>query len=291
MLEGIIVKGIGGFYYVNDGNAIYECRARGVFRKDKTTPLVGDKVEFRISNEDNTGYIEKIYERATELIRPPVANVNQAIIVFASKAPEPNLWLLDRFLLLAAYQKLDVTVCINKSDLATEDELKHFTDIYTKAGINIIVTSCREQIGISELRELLKDKITVFAGPSGVGKSTLLNNIQSNLRLQTGEISQKTNRGKHTTRHVELIELEIGGWVVDTPGFSSLDINFLEEKDVEIYFSEINGLKHLCKFTGCTHYKEPKCAVKDAVSNNEISESRYNNYLNFIQEIRNNRRY
>ncbi|MGF7057278.1 ribosome small subunit-dependent GTPase A [Brassicibacter mesophilus] len=291
MLEGIIIKGIGGFYYVNDGNTIYECRARGIFRKDKTTPLVGDKVQIRISSEDDTGYIEKIYDRSTELIRPPVANVNQAIIVFASKAPEPNLWLLDRFLLLASYQKLDVTVCINKSDLSSEDELENFANIYKKAGIDIIVTSCKNKTGIPELRELLKDKITVFAGPSGVGKSTLLNNIQADLKLQTGEISHKTNRGKHTTRHVELIELEIGGWVVDTPGFSSLDLDFLNEEDLEGYFDEINELKHLCKFTGCKHYKEPNCAVKSAVSNGDISESRYNNYLNFLHEIRDNRRY
>lgn len=291
MVEGIIVKGIGGFYYVYDGNIVYECRARGAFRKEKTTPLVGDKVQIRISNEDNTGYVEKIYSRSNELIRPPVANVDQAIIVFAAKSPEPNLWLLDRFLLLASKQKLDVAVCFNKSDLASEEEIKVFAEIYQKSGIDTIFTSCKKDIGITDLRVKLKNKITVFAGPSGVGKSTLLNSIQPNLRLKTGDISAKTNRGKHTTRHVELLKLDVGGFVVDTPGFSSLELDFIAESELSVYFNEINNYNHLCKFTGCMHNMEPFCAVKEAVMSGKISESRYNNYLNFLQEIRNRRRY
>jgi len=291
MLEGIIVKGIGGLFYVNDGNKIYVCRARGLFRKEKITPLVGDKVQFRLNSEDGTGYIEKIYDRSNELLRPSVANIDQAIIVFASKSPDPNLWLIDRFLLLALKQKLDVAVCINKSDLSSELEINEFVKIYEKAEIDMIITSTKKDVGISELREKLKNKITVFAGPSGVGKSTLLNCIQPDLKLKTGEISLKTKRGKHTTRHVELLKLDSGGFVVDTPGFSSLNLDFIDEDELDIYFKEINKYKRLCKFTGCKHNLEPSCAVKDAVANGEISESRYNNYLNFLKEIRNKRRY
>ncbi len=291
MLEGIIIKGIGGFYYVKVDDTIYECRARGLFRKNKTTPLIGDRVLIRINEEDSTGYVEQILDRITELKRPPVSNVNQAVIVFASQKPEPNLWLLDRFLLLASYQELDVIICINKSDLDLEGKADEIFNIYYKAGYKIVKTSCKTKEGIDEIKDLLKDKITVFAGPSGVGKSTLLNNIQSNLKLQTGDISQKTSRGKHTTRHVELIELDLGGWVVDTPGFSTLDIEYLDESELQNYFIEISDRSILCRFSGCSHYKEPGCAVKEAVDNGEISKSRYENYISMLQEIKEIRRY
>lgn len=291
MHQGIIIKGIGGFYYVKVDDKIVECRARGVFRKKKITPLVGDRVEIRLSSEDNTGYIEKIFERETELIRPPVANVNHVVIVFAVKNPNPNLWLLDRFLLLALHQKLDITICFNKIDLVEKEELDYFTGIYKKTGHKVITTSKITGEGIEELKEALKDKITVFAGPSGVGKSTLLNKIQPNLKLKTGEVSEKTKRGKHTTRIAELLELEFGGWVVDTPGFSSLDIEFLDIEDLQYYFREINRYSDNCKFTGCRHYKEPDCGVKEAVKSGEIHESRYENYLRFLDELKNSRRY
>ncbi len=291
MLEGIITKGIGGFYYVKVIDKIYECRARGLFRKNNTIPLIGDKVLIKVNKEDNTGYVEHIFDRITELKRPPVSNVNQAIIVFAAQKPDPNLWLLDRFLLLASYQGLDVVICLNKSDLDSEGKVDYIYNIYNTAGYKIIKTSCKNNSGIDEVKNLLRDKITVFAGPSGVGKSTLLNSIQSNLKLQTGDISQKTSRGKHTTRHVELIELDLGGWVVDTPGFSTLNIDFLEETELEKYFIEIYDKSSLCKFSGCSHYKEPGCEVKKAVDNGQISKSRYDNYLNMLQEIKKIRRY
>lgn len=291
MLEGIIIKGIGGFYYVKVNDTIYECRARGLFRKNKTTPLIGDRVLIKINKEDNTGYVEQIFDRITELKRPPVSNVNQAVIVFAVQKPEPNLWLLDRFLLLASYQGLDIVICINKSDLDTEGRATEIYNIYKEAGYKIIKTSCKIEEGIDEIKDLLRNKITVFAGPSGVGKSTLLNNVQSNLKLQTGDISQKTSRGKHTTRHVELIELNLGGWVVDTPGFSTLDIDFLDEKGLQNYFIEILEKSNLCRFSGCCHHKEPGCAVKEAVESGEISQSRYDNYLSMLQEIKGFRRY
>lgn len=291
MLEGIITKGIGGFYYVKVGKITYECRARGLFRKQNIKPQVGDRVLIRADEHDKTGYVEEIFDRTTELIRPAVSNVNQAIIVFAIRNPDPNLWLLDRFLLLASSQNLDAVICINKIDLAKEGELDNIYNIYKNTGYKIITTSTEEDLGIDELREVLKDKITVFAGPSGVGKSTLLNMVQPNLKLETGEISEKNKRGKHTTRHTELIELEIGGFVLDTPGFSSLDLTFLTEDALAEHFPEIDEVGHLCRFNGCRHLKEPGCRVKEDVENGEISQSRYDNYVMFFKELIDSRRY
>jgi len=211
--------------------------------------------------------------------------------VFALKAPDPNLWLLDRFILLAAHEKLDIVICINKVDLVTKNEVDEIFNIYASAGYKIISTSSKTGEGMDQLRDALSGKISVFAGPSGVGKSTLLNNIQPNLELKTGDVSEKTSRGKHTTRHAELMELEAGGLVVDTPGFSSLDINFVNQADLEKYFNEIYELSHLCRFNGCKHYKEPSCAVKDAVEEGQISRWRYENYIRFLEEIKSIRRY
>lgn len=289
MLEGIIVKGIAGFYYVKIDDKVYECRARGLLRKKKLTPLVGDKVEISISEIDNTGYVLDIKKRDTELFRPPVANVDQAVIVFAAKNPKPNLWLLDRFILLAERNNLKVNIIINKIDIVNENELFKISNIYKNIGYKVIETSNLNSQGIDELKVILKDKITVFAGPSGVGKSTLLNTIQPNLKLKTGEISQKTKRGKHTTRHAELIELDLGGWVVDTAGFSSLDINFIEE-NLSYYFIEFEKYSLNCKFNSCKHINEPNCAVKEAVDNGNISEERYKNYVKFIEEIKEGKR-
>lgn len=290
MLEGIITKGIGGFYYVRVGDTTYECRARGLFRKQNIKPQVGDKVRIRVS-EDSLGYVEEVLPRTTELIRPPVSNVNQAIIVFAIRKPDPNMWLLDRFLLLASSEDLEVVICINKVDMATEQEVEEMKDIYKNTGYKVITTSTVDETGIDELRDILKDKITVFAGPSGVGKSTLLNMIQPNLKLETGVISEKTSRGKHTTRHTELIELESGGFVLDTPGFSSLDLDFLSEDTLEQHFPEIHEKGRECRFNGCKHLKEPGCAVKESVESGEISQTRYDNYAMFLKEIIDNRRY
>ncbi|MTI47719.1 ribosome small subunit-dependent GTPase A [Sporosalibacterium faouarense] len=290
MQEGIITKGVGGLYEVKTDNKTYQCRARGLFRKKKITPLVGDRVKIDEIQDDN-GYIIEIMNRSTELIRPPVANVNQAIIVFAIKKPMPNFWLLDRFLILAEKENLDVVICINKVDLDSSEEIEKINKIYEKAGYKIINTSCKKDLGINELRNVLQNKISVFSGPSGVGKSTLLNMIQPNLQLKTGDVSKKTSRGKHTTRHTELMELENGGWVLDTPGFSSLELSFIEEDELELYFNEIHDLSEHCKFRGCKHNKEPKCAVKEAVEKNEISKFRYENYLLFLNELKDNRRY
>ena len=292
MLEGIITKGIGGFYYVKVGKITYECRARGLFRKQNIKPQVGDRVLIRADEHDKTGYVEEIFDRTTELIRPAVSNVNQAIIVFAIRNPDPNLWLLDRFLLLASSQNLDVVICLNKIDIASQEEIDEIYDIYDNIGYKIINTSAEDDKGIDDLKEILKDKITVFAGPSGVGKSTLLNAVQPNLGLETGDISRKTSRGKHTTRHSELIELDLGGFVLDTPGFSSLDLTFLTDDELEEHFPEIHKAGQGCRFKGCKHLKEPGCKVKEGVEDGSISKSRYDNYVMFLEElVKNSRRY
>lgn len=292
MIEGMILKGIGGFYYVKTDNGIYECRARGVFREEKITPFVGDIVLIRENETDKTGYIEKIYPRKSKLIRPPVTNVTQALIVISMKNPDPNLWLLDRFLILARHEGLNTIICLNKIDLVDCEEFNAVKSIYQKAGYNVIATSPVLDVGIDELRDTLENNITVFSGPSGVGKSSLLNKVQPNLQLKTGEISDKTKRGKHTTRHVELLELDNGGYVLDTPGFSSLDIDFIDNAEgLKKYFDEINSIKNQCRFNSCLHYKEPDCEVKRLVEVGEISKIRYENYIRFLEEIRNRRRY
>lgn len=292
MLEGVIIKGIGGFYYVKTREDIYECRARGIFREENITPLIGDKVLIRLSEEDNTGYIEKIFDRKSQLIRPPVANITQAIIVMSIKKPNINCWLLDRFLVMIEHKNLDIKICLNKIDLANEEDISLIEDIYSKAQYKIIKTSTKTGVGILELKESLKDNITVFAGPSGVGKSSLLNKINPRLKLETGNVSKKTTRGKHTTRHVELIDLDSRSYVLDTPGFSSLNMDFIEE-DVELsrYFREIHEYSHRCKFIGCLHDREPNCEVKKQVEEGNISRERYENYLQFLEEIKNIRRY
>ncbi|QEK12001.1 ribosome small subunit-dependent GTPase A [Crassaminicella thermophila] len=290
MIDGIITKGIGGFYYVKTDEVIYECRARGKFRKEQITPLVGDKVKITIDSSTKQGVIEEIIKRDTEFIRPPVANVNQAIIVFAVKKPDPNLVLLDRFLVMAENEDVDVVVCFNKIDL-DEKYLLELKKIYTCAGYPVVSTSVKNKIGIDTFKDILRDKITVFAGPSGVGKSSLLNETQPNLALKTGEISEKNKRGKHTTRHVELLELDFGGWVLDTPGFSSLNLDFIEEDQLQFLFREFVPYIGSCKFSGCKHLNEPKCAIKEAVLHNTINKSRYESYIQLLKEINQKRRY
>lgn len=292
MLEGKIVKGIGGFYYVRTDKGLYTCRARGLFRNEDMSPLIGDCVRIRISDEARSeGYVEEIKERKNQLLRPPVSNIDQAIIVFAVKDPKPNLWLLDKFLIEAEEQNIESVICFNKADLLKEEKLDFFKEIYELAGYRVILTSTEKHRGIDELRDVLKGRTSVFAGPSGVGKSTLLNAVQSNLSLETGAISRKTSRGKHTTRHTELMELELGGFVLDTPGFSSLDLSFLTEDNLQDHFREIRSYGCDCKFRGCRHYKEPGCNVKANVELGNIHQSRYDNYILFLKEIMERRKY
>lgn len=291
MLDGIIIKGIGGFYYVKTSEGIIESRARGVFRDDNLTPLVGDNVRIRISEEDNTGYVVEIFPRKSQLLRPPVANITKAIIVMSVTKPELNTWLLDKFLLMAEYEGLDILICLNKSDL-DEKKTMEYKGVYEKAGYEVLITSAEKGIGIEQLRDKLSNNISVFAGPSGAGKSSLLNQINPSFRLETGDVSSKTKRGKHTTRHVELLELDHDSYVLDSPGFSSLNLDFIEdETEVRDYFPEIHKYGAECRFLSCLHDKEPGCAIKKNIEKDIIHESRYENYIALLDEVRNIRRY
>ena len=279
---GLIVKILGGFYYVTSDDEIIECRARGLFRKNRITPLVGDYCRIRITKEDSTvGYIEEILPRKNELLRPPVANVDQIIIVFSSRNPNPNVRLIDKFLLQNEFYGISSIICINKMDLDWE-EGERLKSIYEKAGYDVLLTSSGEIESLAVLKDRLVNKMSAFAGPSGVGKSTLLNLIEKSLSLKTGEISEKLNRGKHTTRHVELFKLSIGGWVVDTAGFSSLDLEQITKSSLKDYFIEFS-LHDDCRFSDCHHYREPGCQVKEMVQAGTISPERYASYLELYE--------
>ena len=288
MINGKIIKGIGGFYYVDTENGLYECRARGIFRKNKITPLVGDRVSINVVDEENKkGVVEEIEERDTELVRPPIANVDKALIVFAIKNPSPNLSLLDRFIVLAEKENLEIVIVFTKVDLDTDGELlDELKDIYEASGYKVIPVSNKLKLNIDKIKEELKGNTVVFAGPSSVGKSSLLNEVDKNFELKTGEVSDKIKRGKHTTRHAELLKLECGGMVADTPGFSSLILDDIDESELKEYFIEFDKYDE-CRFgSRCIHENEPSCAVKEAVENREISKKRYESYIQLLNEIR-----
>lgn len=286
MPEGRIMKALSGFYYVKSGDKIYQCRGRGVFRKRNITPLVGDLVTFQIEGEDE-GYILEIKERKNALIRPPIANIDQAFVTFSATNPDLNVTLLDRFLVMIEAKQITPIIVVTKVDLLTDAEIASLQEIltyYRKIGYHVVTTSKDDRISLRELIDLIKDKISVFAGQSGVGKSTLLNRLRPDLNLETREISRHLGRGRHTTRHVEL--LEVGdGLVADTPGFSSLEFTDIEPEDLTLFFPEMLARYRDCKFRGCLHINEPDCAVKDAVSNGDIPSYRYENYCTFLSEI------
>lgn len=287
MPEGKIVKALSGFYYVAVNDQIFQCRGRGVFRKRKVSPLVGDFVEFQVEN-DLEGYILAIEERKNELVRPPIANVDQAILVFSAARPDFSTALLDRFLVLIESKQIEPLICITKIDLLNEEgeaAIKKYAADYRSFGYKVILTSSENLDNLENLKEHLQGKISVFAGQSGVGKSSLLNALKPELELKTNDISDSLGRGKHTTRHVELINVE-DGLVADTPGFSSLELTEVEVEDLPLYFPEMVERSHLCKFRGCLHVNEPKCAVKSAVDNEEIPSYRYEHYLQFMDEIK-----
>ena len=288
---GIITKSQKELYYVKTEENTFKSKARGVFRDKNIKPLVGDKVEIQIL-EDGTAYIEKVFERKNSLVRPPIANIDQIILISSLVEPKLNYTVFDKYLVMLEHFGIDVKIVINKIELASEAEIEEFNKIYSLTDYNYIFTSAVENIGIDELKTMMSGKISSFAGPSGVGKSTLLNRISSEINAETGDISKKTSRGKHTTRHVELFELYEDTFIFDTPGFSSLTLDFIEEfRDVKEYFTEFKKYKQDCKFANCLHLNEPNCAVKSALENGEISQSRYNNYKYIIDEIKNNRRY
>ncbi|WP_249869828.1 ribosome small subunit-dependent GTPase A [Oceanobacillus saliphilus] len=286
MAEGRIVKALSGFYYVQSGDKIYSCKGRGVFRNRKITPLVGDFVQFEESNPGE-GYIMEIEKRTNELVRPPIANINQAIIVSSAVSPDFSTLLLNRFLVLIESKDIEPLIFITKIDLISDEkreEMENYRQLFEKIGYSVELLSSKQPDNIPELEHYFAGKVSVFAGQSGVGKSSLLNVLKPSLLLKTAEISKSLGRGKHTTRHVELMEIN-GGLVADTPGFSILEFSEIEAEELTDCFPEMRAIKENCKFRGCMHHKEPKCAVKEAVENEEIPRFRYEHYLSFLEEI------
>ena len=285
-MEGIIIKGIGGFYYIKTDEGIIECKARGKFRYNSLKPMVGDRVTIKVEN--GKGVIEDIHERSSELIRPTVANVTQAFVVFAIKNPDINLDLLNRFLTLCEYNDIHAVVCLNKEDLCTDEEKENLKELINDIGYEVLFINAKEGKGFDALKERLEHNITVLCGPSGAGKSTLLNSFIDREHMETGSVSEKIGRGKHTTRHSELIDVD-NGYLVDTPGFTTLDVTFIDRDSLKYCFPEFNDYNNLCKFNGCNHYKEPKCAVKEAVEECKINKLRYEFYIKTLEEIINRR--
>lgn len=289
MKYGIIIKGISGFYYVEVGQDLYECKVRGIFRKKGLSPLVGDRVAISIIDEaDKKGNIEKIYERKSELVRPPIANVDKVLITFSVKEPNPNMVLLDRFIVFSEKENLDIRIILTKVDLDEDGSIvDRIVSDYERIGYKVIPVSVETGQGIDQVRQELEGCISVFAGQSGVGKSSILNAIEPGFKIDTAEISQKLGRGKHTTRHSELYKLGSNAIVADTPGFSSFELTDIEIEELQEYFIEFAKFDG-CRFgSKCIHKNEPACAVKEALEVGEIAESRYKSYLQILDEINN----
>lgn len=288
-MHGKIVKGIAGFYYVHvPEKGIYECKAKGIFRKDNQKPLVGDDVEIQIlDQEKQLGNIDRLLPRKSELIRPAVANIDQALVIFAIVKPQPNFNLLDRFLIMMQQQNVPCIICFNKADLDTENAGCDYEAVYRGCGYETLCVSADKQMGIDRLRQILEGRTTTVAGPSGVGKSSLINCLQSGVVMETGAISTKIERGKHTTRHSEIIPLGGETYILDTPGFSSLGLFDLEKEDLARYYPEFGAHEKYCRFGGCSHISEPVCGVKDALAEGLISPVRYENYKLLYEELKN----
>jgi ribosome biogenesis GTPase len=292
-MRGKIVKGISGFYYVHVAETgIYECKAKGIFRNQKIKPLVGDDVEIVVLDEEKKiGNVEKILPRTRELIRPAVANIDMALVIFAAAKPDPNFNLLDRFLCMMEYQKVPVTICFNKCDLVTEKQRETLRKIYEPAGYELLFTSAKTQENVEKLKSVLQGKMTAVAGPSGVGKSSLINDLQDAVQMQTGGISDKIERGKHTTRHSQIIPIAENTYIMDTPGFSSMDLPGFSKEDLWTCYPEFVRFEPECRFIGCSHIGEPDCGVKTALAEGKISQVRYDNYVQLYQEMKNMRKY
>lgn len=291
--EGRIVKGIAGFYYIYvEGHGLVECRAKGVFRKDGIKPLVGDTVSLTITDAAKAqGIIHKIKNRASSLIRPEVANVDQVLLLFAYYAPKPNINLLDKFLVSMEMQEIPVVLCFNKMDLATEEERAEMMDIYADCGCALLEISAASRAGVERLHKHLEGKTTALAGPSGVGKSTLTNALCPEAGMETGEISRKLERGKHTTRHSELLHLGNGTYLMDTPGFSALMLDALSYEELGNYYREFYPYVGECHYQPCSHIHEPECGVRRAVEEKKIHPKRYESYRQLYEELKNRKKY
>ncbi|MDO4268677.1 MAG: ribosome small subunit-dependent GTPase A [Eubacteriales bacterium] len=293
-MTGKIIKGIAGFYYVHDGESrVYACKAKGIFRNRGVKPVVGDNVSFTVLDEEaGEGSIDEILPRKNVLIRPASANVDQALVVFAMTRPEPNLNLLDRFLIMMEAQEIPVTICFNKLDLEQEKKQQEYRRIYEQADYPVMFSSASNGQGIGEIRDFLRGRTTILAGPSGVGKSSLTNLLQPEAEMETGSISEKIKRGKHTTRHAELFCVEEDTYLMDTPGFSSMYLEEMEAGELKDYFPEFAPCTEKCRFgADCVHIGEPVCGVKAAVEQGNISKSRYENYRILYQELKSRRKY
>ncbi|MEE0514063.1 MAG: ribosome small subunit-dependent GTPase A [Emergencia sp.] len=288
-MKGLIVKGIGGFYYVKTADGIYQAKGRGIFKKEGITLAVGDNVELEVL-PDGDGVINEILPRKNQFIRPPIANVDCFIVVFAAAKPKPNFSIIDKFLIMAEAGNMDAVLCINKCDLASDEELVRIQDIYE--GIYpMFFVSAKTGEGIDSLDTYISGKRAAFAGPSGVGKSTITNLIVPQANMETGKISSKTSRGKHTTRHVEIFESREGGLVFDTPGFTSFDILEADEAALSDYYPEFASYKGKCRFDNCRHLKEPDCRVREAAERGEISMARYESYLTNLEQVKKRKKY
>lgn len=293
LMTGKIIKGIAGFYYVYvEGMGIYECRAKGIFRNIHIKPLVGDNVRIEVLDENaKEGNVTEILPRKNALLRPAVANIEQALVIFAIVKPNPNFNLLDRFLIHMERQKLTSVICFNKQDIASDEEKLALKSAYEACGYKILFVSALEKEGIEELRSILTGKTTAVAGPSGVGKSTIINCLQPEAKMETGSISEKIERGRHTTRHSEIIALGNETYIMDTPGFTSLSVSEIDKEEIALYYPEFRRYEPHCRFSGCAHIDEPDCGVKEAVERGEISRVRYENYHMLYQEIKAVRKY
>ncbi len=287
MSKGKIIKGIAGFYYVYvDSLGVYECKAKGIFRKNQVKPLVGDDVVIEVlDEEEKTGNITDILSRKNELIRPAAANVDQALVVFSIANPQPNLNLLDRFLIMMDYQSVPTIILFNKSDLVDDAECERIRNIYAGCGCRIMFSSTLDQSGLEEVKAVLKGKTTILAGPSGVGKSSLTNYLLEESKMETGDVS-RIGRGRHTTRHSEIFCMCEDSYVCDTPGFTSLILPDVEVQELRFYVPEFTEYEGTCRFNGCVHVNEPDCAVKQAVSDGTISKERYDSYICLYDELK-----
>lgn len=291
-MQGKIIRGIGGFFYVHTENGVYACRARGILRRENIRPLPGDLVRIQVLDEAaKEGSIEEIVPRKNALIRPAVANIDQALVIFSVVSPRPNFNLLDRFLVSMERQGIGSVLVFNKTDLAQEGQRQEIAERYGQSGYPLLFVSARTTEGIERIRKILLEKTTTVAGPSGVGKSSLINLLQTQRYMDTGEISSKIERGKHTTRHTELLWVEENTYILDTPGFSSVELPDVPKEELGALFPEIRSRRDGCRFSGCSHLSEPDCRVLQALADGEIGRERYESYRLFYEEIKGRRRY